>query len=99
MLRREERADVVERSATGGGRHHRHIALRGQFERAALVAEQGKLLGRGADERDTCCRACLREVGTLAQKAVAGMDRIAASGARRAENGVDIEIGGRTIAG
>ncbi|MNV07893.1 hypothetical protein D3C71_983470 [compost metagenome] len=93
MLLGEEGLGLRERHRAGAAGHHGHVALRGQFAGAGLVAEQAQLLGRGADEDQARVGAGLCEVGTLAEEAVAGMHRIAALRLRHRDQRGHVEVG------
>ena len=60
-----------------------------------LVAEQIERLGRRADEDDALLGAAPRQRGILAEKAVAGMQRVAAGRLGGRDDRLDIEIGPR----
>jgi hypothetical protein len=88
----EESLRLRERHRARAARHHRHVALRGQRAGARLVAEQAELLGRRADEDEARVRAGLREVGALAEKAVAGVHRVAALRPGNGDQRGDVEV-------
>ena len=94
-LRRKERLCLRERHRALAARHQRHAAALGQSARAGLVAEQRQLRGRGADEAQAGSGAGLGEVGALAQKAIAGVDGVAAQFARDRQQPRAVEVGRR----
>ncbi|MCY1224409.1 hypothetical protein D9M72_365650 [compost metagenome] len=94
----EEGGHCIERGAARSGGHHRYAAACGQRQRAALVAEQGQLLGLGADKDDLRGCASAGKVGALAEKTIARVDGVAAGGARCADDGGNVEIGGGPLA-
>ena len=61
-------------------------------DRAHLVAEQGELVRRWADEHQPGFGTGLREIGTLAEKAVARVHRVAAFGAGDGDERRDVEV-------
>ena len=63
--------------------------------RARLVAEQLERLGGRPHEREPGGGAAPRELGVLGQEPVARVQRVAARGARRGDDAVDVEIGRR----
>jgi hypothetical protein len=93
LLLGEEGLRLRERHRARAAGHHGHLAARGQFARARLVAEQRELLGRGPDEDQARIGAGLREVGALAEEAVARMHRVAALRLRGRDQRADVEVG------
>ncbi len=81
-----------------GAGQHRHVVRDRQRAGAGLVAEGRELLGRRADEAQARGGAGGREIGTLAEEAVAGVQRVAAHAARRVDHGGDVEVGLRPAA-
>src|SRR5512139_3498965 len=73
-------------------RHHRDAGGDHRVARLDLVAHAADHLGRGADEADAAARADGREVGIFGEKAVAGMQGIAAGGGRQVDQGVRVEV-------
>ena len=78
-----------------GALDHRHAAAPGERLGFDLVAEQIERLGRRPDEDDTFLGATPRQQGILAEKAIAGMQRVASRRLRRRNHRLDIEIGAR----
>ena len=93
-VRGEEGARLLEAHRLRAAGQHRHAALQGQGARACLVAEELELLDGRADEEEPGALAGAREVGALAQEAVAGVDRVAAGAARDVDEARDVEVGG-----
>ena len=60
-------------------RHDRDAELLCESARTRLVAEQIQHFRCGPDEADAVFRASTREIGVLAQEAVAGVNRIASA--------------------
>ena len=94
-VRGEELLRLLQRDRASAAGQHRYAALRGQRTRARLVAEEGELFDRGADEGDTRLRTGLREVGALAQEPVARVHRVAAGLPRDRDHARDVQIGSR----
>ena len=76
--RGEKFARVVEARRRRGAAQNRHTASLGQRARLHLVAEQLEHLGARSDEGDAGEGAAAGEGGVLTEKAVAGMNRVAA---------------------
>jgi hypothetical protein len=93
----EELARLRQGDRARAAGQQRDAAFGRQVPGPRLVAEQGQLLHRGADEGDSRLSAGLREIGALAQEPVAGMDRVAAALARDRQQRRNIEIGGRPL--
>ena len=92
-LRGEESLRLRQCHGTSAAGHHRHVATLGQSPRPRLVAEQCQLLRRRPDEHQPGADAGLREVGTLAQEAVARVHCIAALRLRNGDERGDVEVG------
>src|SRR6185369_8447492 len=92
----EEGLRLLQRHGARASGHQGHAALRGEGARPCLVAKQSQVLDRRADERNSIFGASLREVGSLAEKTVTRMDRIAATFPGDRDDAGDVEIGGRT---
>jgi len=95
----KESADLLERGAAVRGGHDRDFAFPGELQRCALVTEQRQMLDGRADECDSCFCAGQGEIGSLAEKAVARMNRVALLALGGGNDGADIDIGGRSSAG
>ncbi len=93
--RGEERLGLVERGRSAGALDDGHAGVLGQRFCPGLVAEQIQRLRRRPDKSDPLCRTAPRQQGVLAEKTVAGMQRVAAGGLGRGNDGFDIEIGPR----
>src|SRR5262249_1574284 len=74
-----------------GARHDRSAGGDHRAARADLIAEKTDGVGLGADEGDTGFRARLRELGALAEEAIAGVDRIDARLLRDVDDLVVVE--------
>ena len=101
-VRRQRIEKSPRRSQIDGFRkagHHRHVVRLGQAPGARLVAEQRQRLGGGPDEVDVLLGAQLRERRVFAEKAVAGMHRVAVGLPRPPNNGVHVEVGASALAG
>ena len=91
--RREERGRAVEVDFVVAAGEHGDVQRARQRACARFVAEQLQHVGPRADERQPRLDAALRELGVLAQKAVAGMDSVAARYERGGDTArVDVEI-------
>ncbi len=88
----------VEVRRSRGTAQNRHAASLGQRSRLHLVAEELEDLGTRADERDSVRGASAREARVLAEKAVAGMNRVAARLFGERNNLFSIEVRGRAHA-
>ena len=73
----------------------RHAVLGGESARIGLVAEHRQLRRRWADEDQPGVRACLGEVGPLAEESVARVHRFAALLACHSDQRGDVEVSGR----
>jgi len=76
----------------GSPRHHRDAAALGDRARPDLIAEQLKDFGTRTDEGDPRGIASAREVGILAQKAIAGVNSIASGFLRDRDDPLGVEI-------
>ena len=93
--RREERFGLVEAGRTAGAIDNGNAAFFCQRLGLRLVAEQVQRLRRRADEDDPLFCATPRQRGVFAEKAVAGMQRIAPARFRSRDDRLDVEIGPR----
>ena len=82
-----------------GAGHHRHPRLLHELPGGGLVAHGADHVAGGADEGDAGRLTGVGELGVLAQKAVAGVDGVAAGGLGHGEDGVHIEIAVRRAGG
>ena len=74
----------------GGGRHQGHAALRGEFARRNFVAKQTHHRRRRTDEDQTGSETGFGKLGTLGQKSIARMNRIAARSERHLHDLIDL---------
>ena len=74
-------------------RNHRHPGAARRLPRSGLVAHQLDRLGRRPDPAQAGELAGARELGTLGEKSVAGMDRFGAAAARRVDDRLHIQVG------
>ena len=96
FLRQRQRLLRTLQHARRAGQHrHAHLAHEGA--RPLLDAHQPDHFRLRADELDARGLADLRELGILAQKAVAGMDRVDVGDLRRADDRRDIQIAARAL--
>ena len=93
--RAEECPRLLQRGRAAGAFDHRQAAAPGQSLGLDLVAEQFERIRRRPDEDDALLRTAPRQRGVLAEKAVAGMQRIASGRLRGRDHRFDIEIGPR----
>jgi hypothetical protein len=89
---------LVEVGRRRGGLQRGDAGRPGRLQRAHLVAGELQHVGGRADERDARGVARPRQVGVLAQEAVAGVDGVGAGLAGRADDLVDVEIGADGVA-
>ena len=97
--RREEGLGLVQAGRPVGALDDGHAASLRQRLGLRLVAEQLQRFGRRPDEDDPLFGAAPRECGVLAEKAIAGMQRIASGRLGRRDHRLDIEIGPRAAPG
>ena len=91
----EEGAGALQVGVLGGAGQDRHADLLRAALGGDLVAQQGQLLGRGADEDEAGGLDRAGEGGVLAQEPVAGVHGVGAGGA----GGLDDRLGGEVGAG
>ena len=84
------------RVRAGENRHFQTSVRKGTSR--GLVAQPAERRWFRADEDDAGCRASRRKCRTLTEKAVAGVQAVAARGVRHRHNGIDVEIHGCTAA-
>ena len=95
LLRAPEGLGLVERDLVLRARHQRYAAARRQRARLGLVAEQRELHRRGADEAHASIGAGGREVGALAQEAVARVHGFHAALARQGDEPHTVKVSRR----
>ncbi len=95
----EEGPCLLQAGRPAGALDDRHAALLGQRLGLRLVAEQVERLRRRPDEDDALLGAAPGERGILAEKAIAGMHRVAFGRLGGRYHGLDIEIGPRAAPG
>ena len=94
--RSEECFCLIQRGRAGSPLDHGHAAAFGELFGCDLVAEQIERLGRRSDENDPLLRATSRQQRIFAEKAIAGMQRVAFGRLGGGNHRFDIEIGTRT---
>ena len=94
--RGEECFCLIQRGRAGGPLDHGHAAAFGELLGCDLVAEQIERLGRRSDENDPLLRATPRQQRIFAEKAIAGMQRVAFGRLGGGNDRLDIEVGTRT---
>ena len=87
--RSDRRVDVRQERRAGQERYAQALH---QLTRGVLDAEASHLLRRGADEGDAVRLHRFRKLSVLAQKPVAGKDRLGARAERRIENRFAVEV-------
>ena len=88
--------DAAQRALRAGD--HRHPGRAHGLAGDRLVAHQADGLGRRADEGQLALGADLGEVGVFGEKAVAGVDRVAAGDQRGGDQRRRVEIRARLLA-
>ena len=78
----------------GGTGQDGHAEPFGRGTGVGFVAEQRQHFGARPDKGEVGSGAAAGELGVLAQKAVAGMDGVAAGILGHPQDGVDVQIGG-----
>nr|WP_235033788.1 hypothetical protein [Pantoea sp. 18069] len=90
----EEVVNFFQRRAAVRRGHYGNFAFLRKCQRRALVAEQGEVFNRRADEGNPSFSAGLGKIRPFAQKTVAWMNGVATLALGCGDDGVDIDIGG-----
>ena len=93
--RGKECLGLVQRGRAGGAFDHGQAAALGEPLGFDLVAEQIERFGGRPDEDDPLLCATARQQRILAEKTIAGVQRVAIRSLRRRDHRFDIEIGAR----
>ena len=90
---------LIQGDRAGGARYEGHAERPGQISRSRFVAEFEQGFRRRPDEDNIMVGAFLSEGSVLAQKAITGVNSVAACFLRGPQDRGAIEIGGRAAAG